>query len=320
MMDRMRTLRRRRRSGGGPIAVAGSIAAAGLIAAVPAHRPPVSWPPALHAQSPQLPAIGSQQRHARGRNVVPLYRGWFTGEDGRIYAAFEYLNLNSDETLHVPVGPDNALAPGPADQGQPAWFLPGHRRGVFAAPVPEGPGPAEVTWTLRVRGRTITMPSNLGPLYEIEGLVNHGGSFPGNTPPVVRLAPDGPPAQGPAGTSGAIEARAGEAAPLDLWVTDDGLPPPPDRSKVIRSLQRSYRRGDASAEGVTVAWTRYRGTGTVSFSDPDPPVEQGRAGTTATFDQPGEYVLRALVSDGSGFDGCCWTNVYVAAVVRPAGR
>ena len=312
-MDAMRRGRRR----GGVVSAAGLVATAGLVAAAAAHRLPTAPAPTLHAQQAPLPAIGSQLRHARGQNVVPLYRGWFTGADGRIYAAFEYLNRNSDETLHVPVGPDNAIAPGPADQGQPAWFLPGHQHGVFAVPLPRGPT-TEITWSLTVRGRTLTMPSNLGPLYEIEGLVDHGGSYPGNTPPVVRLAPNGPAGQGPAGLSAAIKAQVGEATPLDLWVTDDGLPPPPDRSKVFRSLQRSYRRGDASAEGVTVTWTRYRGAGTASFADLAPPVAQGQAGTSVTFDEPGRYMLRALVSDGSGFDGCCWTNVYVSAAVRPA--
>ena len=109
----------------------------------------------LRAQPSQLPAIGSQLRHARGQPVVPLYRGWFRGDDGRIHAAYEYLNLNAEETLHIPVGPDNAIAPGPADQGQPTWFLPGHRHGVFAVPLPAGSA-AEITWTLSIRGQTLT--------------------------------------------------------------------------------------------------------------------------------------------------------------------
>lgn len=273
----------------------------------------------LRAQASQLPAISSQLRHARGQHVVPLYRGWFTGDDGRIYAAYEYLNLNAGETLHIPIGPDNAIAPGPADQGQPTWFLPGHRHGVFAVPLPPG-STTEITWTLSIRGQTLSMPSNLGPLYEIEGLVNHGGSFPGNTPPVVRFAPDGPAGHGPAGLATEFDVAVGQPLALDVWVTDDGLPPRPDHAKVIRSLQQSYRRGDGSETGPTVAWTRYRGTGTVGFRDAAPPVEQGRARTAATFDAPGRYMLRALVSDGSGFDGCCWTNAYVAVNVRPAGR
>ena len=303
-----------RRSGGGRAALraVGCWILAGAAGWIAAHEA------GLRAQASQLPAIASQLRHARGQHVVPLYRGWFTGDNGRIYAAYEYLNLNADETLHIPVGPDNAVAPGPADQGQPTWFLPGHRHGVFAVPLPAG-STTEITWTLSIRGQTLSMPSNLGPLYEIEGLINHGGSFPGNTPPVVRFAPDGPAGRGPAGLAREVDAAVGQPVPLDVWVTDDGLPPPPDRGKVIRSLQQSYRRGDGSATGLTVAWTRYRGAGPMSFRDAAPPVEAGRARTAATFDAPGRYMLRALVSDGSGFDGCCWTNAYVAVDVRPAG-
>ena len=189
---------------------------------------------------------------------------------------------------------------------------------MFAVPLPAGS--IEITWTLSSRGQTYSMPSNLGPLYEIEGLVDHGGSYPGNTPPVVRFAPDGPAGRGPAGLADEVDATVGQPVLLDVWVTDDGLPPPPNHGKVIRSLQQSYRRGDGSETGLTVAWTRYRGAGTVNFHDAAPPVEQGRAHTTATFDEPGRYVLRALASDGSGFDGCCWTNAYVAVNVRPAGR
>ena len=275
--------------------------------------------PAPYAQSLQLPIISSQTHHTRGQGVVPLYRGWFKGNDGRIYAAFEYLNRNSAETLDIPIGPDNTMSPGPADQGQPTHFLPGHQHGVFAVPVPDEAS-TEITWTLRLRGQTLSMPSNLGTLYEIEGVINHGGSFPGNTPPVVRFAPDGPPVQGPAGVTTKRNTTVDQPVPLELWITDDGLPPPPDHSKVIRSLQQSYRRSTGSARGVTVTWTKYRGPGTVSFPDEALTVEQGRASTTATFAEPGEYMLRALISDGSGFEGCCWTNSYVTVKVRATGQ
>ena len=271
------------------------------------------------AQQAGLPVISSQMQHARGQNVVPLYRGWYTGADGRTYTAFEYLNRNSAETLEIPIGPDNAFTPGPADRGQPTHFLPGHQQGVFAVPLPAG-STEEISWTLRIRGETLTIPSNLGRLYEIEGLVDPGGSFPGNTPPVVRLAPDGPSGQGPGGLTGALVATAGAGTALRIWATDDGLPPPPDPSKVMRSLQNRYRRGNAAAQGVTVAWSKYRGPGTVSFGDAALPVVDGVAETTATFDRPGEYMLRALVSDGSAIAGCCWTNGYLRVTVQPAGR
>ena len=271
------------------------------------------------AQQGGLPVISSQMQHARGQYVVPLYSGWFTGADGRTYAAYEYLNRNSAETLDIPIGPDNRFTPGPADRGQPTHFLPGHRPGVFAVPLPAG-STEEISWTLRIRGESFSMPSNLGPLYEIEGLVSQAGLFPGNTPPVVRLAPEGPSGQGPGGPTGALAATAGAPAVLRVWATDDGLPPPPDPDKVLRSLQTRYRRADPGLGGVTVAWSKYRGPGTVSFADAAVQVVEGVAETTATFDRAGEYVLRALVSDGSRITGCCWTNGYLRVTVHAAGQ
>ena len=127
-------------------------------------------------------------------------------------------------------------------------------------PLPEG-STEEISWTLRIRGATLTIPSNLGRLYEIEGLVDPAGAYPGNTPPVVRLAPDGPSGQGPGGLTGSVVATAGEATALRVWATDDGLPPLPDPDKVLRSLQARYREADPDTGGVTVAWTKYRGPG-----------------------------------------------------------
>lgn len=271
------------------------------------------------AQQAGLPVISSQMQHARGQNVVPLYRGWFAGADGRTYATFEYLNRNSAETLDIPIGPDNRFSPGPADRGQPTHFLPGHRAGVFAVPLPEG-STEELNWTLRIRGATLTIPSNLGRLYEIEGLVDPAGAYPGNTPPVVRLAPDGPSGQGPGGLTGSVVATAGEATALRVWATDDGLPPLPDPDKVLRSLQARYREADPDTGGMTVAWSKYRGSGTVSFADAALPVVEGVAETTATFDRPGDYMLRALVRDGSRLTGCCWTNGYLRVTVHPAAQ
>ena len=268
----------------------------------------------LHAQSSQLPIISSQHQHTRGQSVVPLYRGWYRGKDMQIYLTFEYLNRNSDERLEIPIGPNNFVAPGLADQGQPTQFLPGHQHGVFVVLLPRGLT-TEVTWTLSSRGETFTMPANLGPLYEIEGLIQRGGSFPGNTPPLVQFEANGYAGQGPYGLTTEIDTTTNSPLSLDVWVSDDGLPPKPGGNKVIRSLQRSYRRGDASEEGLTITWSKYRGPGTVSFPDSTPHVERGKASTSATFSEPGEYMLRGLVSDGSGFDGCCWTNAYVKVKV-----
>ncbi len=268
----------------------------------------------LHAAA-QQPAINSQLRHARGQGVVPVYEGWFEDAAGTVHASYGYVNLNLDEALDIPIGPDNAIAPGPADRGQPTHFLAGHQKGVFTVPLPEGTASEEISWTLSVRGHSMSIPSNLGPLYQIEGLVTNGGPFPGNTPPVLQLRRDGASGQGPVGLTldTAIAADAGRDTPLDLWISDDGLPG--DQGPlVIRSLQSGQRTRQGRRMSVT--WSKYRGPGAVRFADATPAIEGGAAHTTARFSEPGAYVLRVLAQDGSGLNGCCWTNGYVHANVE----
>ena len=268
----------------------------------------------LHAAA-QQPAINSQLRHARGQGVVPVYEGWFEDAAGTVHASYGYVNLNLDEALDIPIGPDNAIAPGPADRGQPTHFLAGHQKGVFTVPLPEGAASEEISWTLSVRGHSMSIPSNLGPLYQIEGLVTNGGPFPGNTPPVLQLRRDGASGQGPVGLTldTAIAADAGRDTPLDLWISDDGLPG--DQGPlVIRSLQSGQRTRQGRRMSVT--WSKYRGPGAVRFADATPAIEGGAAHTTARFSEPGAYVLRVLAQDGSGLNGCCWTNGYVHANVE----
>lgn len=263
----------------------------------------------------QQPAINSQLRHARGQGVVPVYEGWFEDAAGAVHASYGYVNLNLEEALDIPIGPDNAIAPGPADRGQPTHFLAGHQKGVFTVPLPEGAASEEITWTLSVRGQSMSIPSNLGPLYQIEGLVTNGGPFPGNTPPVLQLREDGASGQGPVGLTldMVIAADAGRDTPLDLWIADDGLPG--DQGPlVIRSLQSGQRTRQGRRMSVT--WSKYRGPGAVQFADATPAIEGGAAHTTARFSKPGAYVLRVLAQDGSGLNGCCWTNGYVHANVE----
>ena len=268
----------------------------------------------LHAGM-QQPAINSQMRHARGQGVVPVYDGWYENAAGMVYASYGYVNLNREEALDIPIGPGNAIGRGPADRGQPTHFLPGHQKGVFSVALPDGVASEEITWTLNARGQTLSIPSNLGPLYQIEGMVTNGGPFPGNTPPVLRFQADGASGQGPAGMTmeAVIETTASRDTPLDVWISDDGLPGDLD-PLIIRSPQsgQRLRRG----RRLSVTWSKYRGPGAVEFGDPSPPVEGGAARTTARFAAPGAYTLRVLASDGSGFNGCCWTNGYVHAKVE----
>ena len=65
----------------------------------------------------------------------------------------------------------------------------------------------------------------------------------------------------------------------------------------------------------------------MTFANAKPPVDAANGGkteTTATFDAPGEYVLRVQGNDQSGDGGggeqCCWTNGHVKVTVKPAAK
>ena len=275
---------------------------------------------AVLAGHAQLPDNG-QIKHARGRNVVPVYEGWFEDPRGAIQVAFGYLNRNYEEAVDIPVGPDNRIQPGPADQGQPTHFPPRREKAVFTVALPSPPPETEVTWTLTHRGQTFTVPANLDPLFNIDALRQRGGEFDGNTPPVLTFPASGGSAQGPAGTALHLTARVSQPLPIEVAVTDDGLPPPEDHDVFYSRFEQRTAvavRPPRTPRGVKVLWSRYRGPGGVTFDEAEVSVTNGHARTTAAFDRPGEYVLRAKAVEGPRpFGFCCWTNGYVRVTVTP---
>ena len=76
---------------------------------------------------------------------------------------------------------------------------------------------------------------------------------------------------------------------------------------------------------MTVFWAKFRGPGAVKFSAPAmrswPTARRRRR---RRFSEPGEYVLQAVVDDGSGESAgnfgyhCCWTNAQVKVTVKGA--
>jgi len=244
-------------------------------------------------------------KHETGQGVAPIYEGWFMADDGTIRVSFGYLNRNSKETVDIPVGPNNRIEPGTFDRGQPTHFEPKRDIGVFTVTLPEG-SKQEVTWTLVAHGFTYSVPSNLGDLYLISPLKASGppdltsaDAPKDNATPFARFSPDGPAAQGPSGIETSMTASSGSPVSLSVWVTDDGIPRP-----------RPGATGRFS-RGITVDWSKDRGTGGVRFSDASPKLEDGKATTSATFQEPGSYRLRVKVDDHGGQGQCCWTNAYV---------
>jgi hypothetical protein len=187
---------------------------------------------------------------------------------------------------------------------------------VFAFALPRDQPKAEVTWTLTANGQTVSIPVSLDPLYLISPQRETGSGNPGNTPPVVKFDPAGPSAQGPHGIVVTRTATVSRPLALDVWATDDGLPP----SRPGTRAPASVRTQHLGAWGLALSWQAYRGSGTVRFSDEMPAVEQGKAHTTATFSEPGEYMLHLLAIDSRTPTRCCWTNSYVKVTVeRGAG-
>ena len=268
----------------------------------------------------QLPDNG-QIQHARGRNVVPVYEGWFEDPDGGIQLAFGYLNRNYEETVDIPIGPENRVHPGPQDQGQPTYFPPRREKGVFTVRLPDPAPQTEISWTLTHRGQTYAVPANLDPLFNIDALRQRGGEFDGNTPPVLTFPESGGSSQGPAGATLELTTPVSQPLRIDVAVADDGLPPPEDHDVFYSRFEQRTAvavRPARVPRGLRVLWSKYRGPGGVTFDAADAAVADGRAHATARFDRPGEYILRAKAIEGPRpFGFCCWTNGYVRVTVTP---
>jgi hypothetical protein len=258
----------------------------------------------VDAQLPLAPVKAS------GQTVTPAFEGWYKNPDGTFSISFGYYNRNSEEALEVPIGPDNFIAPGNQNQGQPTHFEPRRHWGVFAVKVPADFGNKKVVWTVKVRGQTWAIPGSLHPNWQIDALEGEAGS--GNTPPVLKFDPAGPEGAGPGGiAAGPMTASVGKPMSLNVWAKDDG--------KAVNSIARDGRPG----ANVTLTWFKHQGPGTVTFAPVAPRVgmTDGLATTTVTFSEPGEYILRVRANDASGIAGaghaqCCWSNGFVKVSVN----
>jgi hypothetical protein len=256
----------------------------------------------------QVTAWNDQNQHRKGQSVSPVYEGWYRGADGLIRVLFGYQNRNIDEKLDIPVGPNNKVEPGPADQGQPTHFLSGKQYGVFAITLPKDSA-KEVTWTITSNGNTFAIPANLDATYIVEALKT---MYTNNEPPQLKFEATGPSVVGPAGVTVSRTATLSAPLTIDVWVSD-ATPVAPRRRPAPNARQEP---SSTEGAGLTVKWSKFRGPGDVSFDNANPPINGGKATTVVSFREPGEYALRAVASDGSSFgDECCWTNGYVKVTV-----
>jgi hypothetical protein len=96
-----------------------------------------------------------------------------------------------------------------------------------------------------------------------------------------------------------------EAANLTVSASDDGKP---------------ENRATKKPEGMNVRWRKYRGphNGTVTFTPSRAALVDGTSATKASFSEPGEYVVQAVVDDSSLLSGtyCCWINTNLKVTVK----
>jgi len=272
-----------------------------------------------------LPSVPPKQF---GGSVTAAFEGWYDNPDGTHSFLIGYFSRNTEAELDIPIGPNNHFEPGSADMGQPTHFLPGRRYGMFTYTVPkEFTRTQKLSWVLVANGVTTSVPFYMSPDYNVSPFRSSeespGGGY--NLPPVLRFTEKGLSFQGPAAIPAKAFARgATVASPMtfDLFVDDD--------ARYSTGTNAPMRN---AGPPVNMTLSKYRGPGVVTFGSTKPKFDaikggkvdepySGKASTTVSFSEPGDYMLHVTANDYSGNGGggsvCCWTTAIVNVNVRGA--
>ena len=249
-----------------------------------------------------------------GEPVAPFFEGWYRNSDGTFTLSYGFFNLNTEEVLDIPLGPDNFIEPAEFDGDQPTHFpvRPRRDRGIFSVTVPESYADTSrrVVWTITANGVTYSTPARVG----VDALqLDYGPRAMGSVPPLVRFTEDGEVGQHLQGVQAEPRTVAvGDPLTLTLWASEVSERSPDDNVN--------------SDVEVTVTWFKHQGPASEVIFEPREITVPGtgEATTLVTFTGPGEYLLRARVdnfgaNDSTGGDQCCWTNGYVAVTVTGSG-
>ncbi len=240
------------------------------------------------AQTPLTPSA------PMGLTATPAFEGWYQNPDGSFSLSFGYYNRNTSEVLSIPVGPDNFVSPGDANQGQPTFFYPRRHWGVFAVKVPADFGDKKVTWTVKIRGSNVAITGSLRPEWQIDALEGEAGS--NNTPPQLGFDDGALDARGPGGATVQRTASVGKPLTLNVVAKDDGA---------------GLTRGGSP---VVLTWFTHQGPSQAVFATPAARLSPtgGKSTTAVTFNQPGDYILRVRANDSdvttAGHAQCCWST------------
>jgi hypothetical protein len=262
-----------------------------------------------------------------GGGITPAFEGWFDNPDGTHNFLIGYYSRNTKAEVDIPLGANNRFDTPNPDQGQPTHFLTRRRFGMFIVTVPKDfPQAKKIYWTLTADGKTNTVPFHMHTDYNItpQKSSEESPTREFNTPPKLRLAPNGPIFTGPFATMAkAIERTATVDAPmpLELFADDDA--------------QFSSGGNGPMSESrplLVPIISKYRGPGTITLGSSDQPRFEtvsggkplspysGKATTTVKFSEPGDYVLHININDysgnGGGGSGCCWTTLMMKVAVK----
>lgn len=213
-----------------------------------------------------------------------------------------------------------------ADQGQPTHFYPRRNPFLFTIDVPADFGDEEVVWTLKTRGQVNRAYGTLKPDYRIDPQVistEVGGNYGSlsdalrtNISPELRVEGEN-----------FRTVRVGQPLSLAVRASDpDNLPArrPARRGSNGQVIRPPSSIVAISGPGLRFSWSIYRGPAEAATFEPvqfktytdtrmyanspwsppweiPMPPEDGRWTAEVTFDEPGEYVLRGIASDGSMF-------------------
>ena len=289
----------------------------------------------LAAQQPQQPQQWlNSPLPGSGNPVIPWFEGWYDNGDGTFTLSFGYLNRNARDVVEIPHGERNRLEPAEFDGRQPTHFLPSRNRGVFAVTIPESRRDLDVWWYLTdAQGNEYKVPGRARATgYQLDWLPRPHGSLP----PRMWFTNEREAGRGPEGVFApeTLTARVGQPLELAVQVRDES---------VRDATDPRFRNGIP----VNIAWSKYQGPpGAVTFTrhpshpetqrptargrgSPPPgpdavalPQGGGTARVIATFEAPGDYILRAEANnwgapDSQSVDQCCWSNAYVRVRVTP---
>ncbi len=265
--------------------------------------------------TPRTSALQMVPAQPRGDVIIPFFDGWMENDDGTFTLSFAFLNRNLEEVVDIPLGENNFIEPAEFDGVQPTHFpavnyggfANRRERGAFAVTVPAD-FTGDVVWTVTHAGQTHSVPGRIiHESYQLDWSPQAAGSmrplvwFDSGEGEEVGRGPDGI-------TSGEhLSTQVGTPLELAAWAQD---------------------QGERDPAPLSMIWQVHQGPpGPVEF-EPEVLTELGEDGeevrgvTTATFSEPGDYVLRVRVDNFTASDSrfgnqCCWSNGYVRVSVTP---